>query len=281
MLNDEVFISYLWVQTAFPLQHAGLLHNYIDWVNIWSFLFVFFSVRLSFYTKPVICELNIFTEWANGDRGRLTDQEGETGSPFKLKPKTPVEVCLSWYKIGTLKTRWVEFGICVASRSAASCLFHLFLRFWNQIFTWVSVRCRDAARLALSELLRYRFRSNMDSSWNTWLRLNTVRVFFFRPEHNPDAESRSRRASNPRDASSFSSVRLPSAVFWSISSLLSVIGSETAGEFLSLVDSVQLGSPDVGPWNETEQHSSWGQKIRAAYIPNIQLSYEFCCFFLM
>lgn len=55
-----------------------------------------------------------------------------------------------------------------ASSSAASCRFHLLRRFWNQILTCVSVRCRDAARPARSELLRWRFMSKVDSSWKTW-----------------------------------------------------------------------------------------------------------------
>jgi len=46
--------------------------------------------------------------------------------------------------------------------------------------TCVSVRCNEAARPALSELDRYRLRSNVDSNWKTWLREKTVRVFFFR-----------------------------------------------------------------------------------------------------
>ena len=66
-----------------------------------------------------------------------------------------------------------------ASSSAANCLFHLFLLFWNQILTWTSVRCKDAAKPALSELERYLFMSNVDSSWNTWDLENTVLVFFF------------------------------------------------------------------------------------------------------
>lgn len=71
------------------------------------------------------------------------------------------------------------WATCAASSSAASCRFHLFLRFWNQVLTCVSLRCRLEARHARSALLRYRLASNADSSWNTWLRENTVRVFFF------------------------------------------------------------------------------------------------------
>ena len=41
------------------------------------------------------------------------------------------------------------------------------------------MRCREAARPALSELERYLFISNVDSNWNTWDREKTVLVFFF------------------------------------------------------------------------------------------------------
>lgn len=73
----------------------------------------------------------------------------------------------------------VILDMFAASMSAAICLFHLFLRFWNQILTWVSVSRREEARVDLSVLERYRFASNVDSSWKTWLLENTVRVFFF------------------------------------------------------------------------------------------------------
>lgn len=176
---------------------------------------------------------------------------GETGCPFRLKPSDTACAAPSWYKIGTLTIRWVECGICAASRSAASCLFHLFLRFWNQILTWVSVRCRDAASPALSELLRYLFTSKVDSSWNTWLRLNTVRVFFFRLGLRSEDASCSERAS-------FSSVRLLSPVFLPVSSLSSVMGSETAGEPLSLVDTEQQWSSVLvlilGPERRGKKH---------------------------
>lgn len=86
----------------------------------------------------------------------------------------------SWYRIGTRTSLWAAWAMFAASNSAASCLFHLFRLFWNQIFTCVSVRCKLAAKPARSELLRYLFMSNVDSSWNTWEREKTVRVFFFR-----------------------------------------------------------------------------------------------------
>lgn len=85
----------------------------------------------------------------------------------------------SWYKIGTLTRRCAACAILAASNSAANWRFHLLRRFWNQIFTWVSVRCRLAAKPARSELLKYLFISKVDSSWNTWEREKTVLVFFF------------------------------------------------------------------------------------------------------
>lgn len=184
---------------------------------------------------------------------------GEAGCPLRLKPSAAVGAAPSWYRMGTLTIRWVELGMWAASRSAVNCLFHLFLRFWNQILTWVSVRWRDAASPARSELLRYRFTSNVDSSWNTWLRLNTVRVFFFRVELGSLAMSCSGRVSKACCTSSLSSVRLLSPVFRSVSSLPSVMGSDTAGEPLSLVlagqhwPSVLVSS--VGP--EGRNNGTW------------------------
>lgn len=136
---------------------------------------------------------------------------------------------LSWYKMGTRTIRWELWLKLTASKSAASCLFHLFLRFWNQIFTCVSVRCREAARPARSELLRYLFMSKVDSSWKTWLLLNTVRVFFFLAEpgselSGPERSSKSCRASSP-------SLTTHSLVFRSTALSRS---SEATGLFLSL-----------------------------------------------
>lgn len=86
----------------------------------------------------------------------------------------------SWYRIGTRTSLCAACAMLAASNSAASCLFHLFLLFWNHIFTWVSVRWRLAASPARSELLRYLFISKVDSSWKTCEREKTVRVFFLR-----------------------------------------------------------------------------------------------------
>ena len=128
------------------------------------------------------------------------DGEYDTGnwrSWCRAKAALPESPCtpalaetFSWYRMGTLTIlcaawacawtwAWATWAMLAASSSAAICRFHLFLRFWNQILTWVSVRCREAASPARSELERYRFMSNVVSNWNTWLRENTVRVFFF------------------------------------------------------------------------------------------------------
>lgn len=152
-------------------------------------------------------------------------------------------VALSWYKIGTRTIRWELWLKLTASKSAASCLFHLFRRFWNQILTWVSVRCREAASPARSELLRYLFMSKVDSSWNTWLLLNTVRVFFFRAEpgsevSGPERSSKSCRASSP------SSTAQP-LIFRSTTPSR---GSEAIGVSLSLREcSLELRLSSLGP----------------------------------
>lgn len=127
---------------------------------------------------------------------------GETWD--KLKLIVDMGVALSWYRMGTRTIRWELWLKLAASISAASCLFHLFRRFWNQIFTCVSVRCRLAASPARSELLRYLFMSKVDSSWKTWLLLNTVRVFFLRAEQSSGV-SGPERASKSCCASSISS----------------------------------------------------------------------------
>lgn len=49
----------------------------------------------------------------------------------------------------------VIFAILAASISAAMIFFHLLRRFWNQIFTCVSVKRSEAARPARSDELRY------------------------------------------------------------------------------------------------------------------------------
>lgn len=127
---------------------------------------------------------------------------GETWDTLKLI--VDMGVVLSWYRMGTRTIRWELWLKLAASKSAVSCLFHLFRRFWNQIFTCVSVRCKEAARPARSELLRYLFMSKVDSSWKTWLLLNTVRVFFFRAEQ-ASGVSGHERASKSCCASSLSS----------------------------------------------------------------------------
>lgn len=65
------------------------------------------------------------------------------------------------------------------SKSVDNCLLSLFLRFWNQIFTCVSVSCKELARQARSALLRYLFMSKVDSNWKICRFEKMVRVFFF------------------------------------------------------------------------------------------------------
>lgn len=166
---------------------------------------------------------------------------GETGDTLKLS--VDMGVVLSWYKMGTRTIRWELWLKLTASKSAANCLFHLFRRFWNQIFTCVSVRCREAARPARSELLRYLFMSNVDSSWKTWLLLKTVRVFFFRAEpgselSGPERSSKSCRASSPSSTTH-------SLVFRSTTPSRS---SEATGVSLSLRQcSLELRVSSLGP----------------------------------
>ena len=66
-----------------------------------------------------------------------------------------------------------------SSNSVEICRFHLLRRFWNQIFTCVSLSLRAWASEARSDDDKYRFMSKAVSSWYTWRRENTVRVFFF------------------------------------------------------------------------------------------------------
>lgn len=90
---------------------------------------------------------------------------------------------LAWWSIGCLSVGFVD---------ATYSLTQSILRkeenkrenvVWEELSEWVrtcvSVRCSDAAKPALSLLDKYLFTSKVDSSWNTWLREKTVRVFFF------------------------------------------------------------------------------------------------------
>jgi hypothetical protein len=56
----------------------------------------------------------------------------------------------------------VEHG--EASISADICLFHLLRLFWNHILICVSVSFKELAKAALSELDKYRLRSNVVSN---------------------------------------------------------------------------------------------------------------------
>ena len=61
-------------------------------------------------------------------------------------------------------------GACPPSSRDLSCrcLLHLYLRFWNQIFTWVDVSFRLLARCSRSGADRYRCCLNLRSSSKTW-----------------------------------------------------------------------------------------------------------------
>lgn len=63
------------------------------------------------------------------------------------------------------------------SNSASWRRLALALLFWNQIFTCVSVRVRDAENSALSAMLRYCFSRNFLSNARSWDVVNGVRGF--------------------------------------------------------------------------------------------------------
>ncbi|MCI4384622.1 hypothetical protein PGIGA_G00040840, partial [Pangasianodon gigas] len=98
------------------------------------------------------------------------------------------------------------------------------------------------ARHARSALLRYRLASKVDSSWNTWLRENTVRVFFFRhggrlSELSAAAPAASGASSRFGSSVSLSSSRISSTLLLSSSSLASgSSASRGSGESLSVPD---------------------------------------------
>ena len=56
------------------------------------------------------------------------------------------------------------------------CFFHLVRRFWNQIFTWVSVRFNESARLSLSHTERYLVVLNLFSKATSCSYVNAVRA---------------------------------------------------------------------------------------------------------
>lgn len=64
--------------------------------------------------------------------------------------------------LGLTLTRELEPG-CKVLSAPGFCFFHLVLLFWNQIFTWVSVRLKDRARFSLSHTDRYRVARNLFS----------------------------------------------------------------------------------------------------------------------
>lgn len=68
---------------------------------------------------------------------------------------------------------------CASAFDMFSCFFHFVLRFWNQIFTCVSVTFSRVAISALSLEDKYFFCSNCFSSSNICRPVNVVRAFFF------------------------------------------------------------------------------------------------------
>lgn len=71
---------------------------------------------------------------------------------------------------GTATRRGGGGGACPPSSRDLSCrcLLHLYLRFWNQIFTWVDVSFKLLARCSRSGADRYRCCLNLRSSSKTW-----------------------------------------------------------------------------------------------------------------
>lgn len=63
------------------------------------------------------------------------------------------------------------------SSSASWSLFAFALRFWNQIFTWVSVRVREEENSARSAMDRYCFCLNFLSRARSWDVVKGVRGF--------------------------------------------------------------------------------------------------------
>lgn len=72
------------------------------------------------------------------------------------------------------------FAAIFSFSSSASCSRLAFaLRFWNQIFTWVSVRFRELENSARSAMERYCFWRNFLSRASSWDVVKGVRGFRF------------------------------------------------------------------------------------------------------
>lgn len=98
----------------------------------------------------------------------------ENGTPPAAWKITFPEVKLEkvWWMLAELDPHVAGFGLtlirelepgCKVLSAPGFCFFHLVLRFWNQIFTWVSVRLSDKARFSLSHTDKYRVARNLFS----------------------------------------------------------------------------------------------------------------------
>lgn len=88
-----------------------------------------------------------------------------------------------WWKLAELDPQVAGFGLTLTRElepgwrvlsAPGFCFFHLVLLFWNQIFTWVSVRLRDKARFSLSHTDRYRVARNLFSRATSCSYVNAV-----------------------------------------------------------------------------------------------------------
>ena len=87
------------------------------------------------------------------------------------------------------------------------CFFHLVRRFWNQIFTWVSVRLRARARFNRSQTERYRVWRNLFSRETSCSYVKAVRTRRGLPC--PLSSGFEPRSLSSSSSSSSSSVSLP------------------------------------------------------------------------
>lgn len=94
----------------------------------------------------------------NGCRSPPVDESGTPPAVWKITfPELKLEKV--WWKLAELDPQVPGFGLtftrelepgCKVLSAPGFCFFHLVLLFWNQIFTWVSVRLNDRARFSLS-----------------------------------------------------------------------------------------------------------------------------------
>jgi len=107
-----------------------------------------------------------------GCRSPPVDDSGTAPAVWKI---TLPELKLGkvWWKLAGFAPQVAGFGLtlmreewepgCKVLSAPGFCFFHLVLLFWNQIFTWVSVRLKDKARFSLSHTDRYRVERNLFS----------------------------------------------------------------------------------------------------------------------